>query len=311
MPTAMTTALSFFMLSCTAAICSCIVDVEYLRRVRQFQSPSVLDYYFICEVEGQVLQWGVGTSVIGYHKDEVGKSVINAQMDFNVTSMLLLARPLEDGVILFVSALVISTPGDHLSLSVTCTNNIVLSNISTDCAPKYRDHGDELHVIKNRTIVFDYILSAPLLHLKNSSVLLHIFMCGTESLSQLVGTEDRGFAFSESHEVGKTRKELSTDNTEVNIEAILISREQFESTSLVFIISNSNFTAICSFGSTKRLLQSQQPFAEYFVTPEPITIGLWWTTKKYNIFTSSKTSPSMISSKFIIPLIAFMDVIDF
>ena len=293
----MTATLSFFLLlACTAAICSCNVTLEYVRRVRRLQSPSTLDYCFICEAEGQVLQWGADTSsLVGYRKDEVGRTVINAQMDFTVTSTLLLARPLEDGGTLFVSVLVISTAGDELSLSVSCTNNIVLSNISTDYGPKYRSHDDKTHFFKNRTIVFDYILSLPLLQQKNSSVVLHIFMCGTESLSQLVGRDDRGLGFSKKHKVGETRNDLSADSTKVNIEAILISREQFETTSLVFIISNSNFTAKCSFGSTQIQLQSQQAFAEYFVTPMPESSIPWRSSKMYDITATSTMSPIIIS----------------
>ena len=302
----MTAIVSFLVLSCTAVICSCRVNLEYLRRVRRFQSPSsTLDCFFICEAEGQVLQWGAGVSVIvslvGYRKDEVGRTVVNAQKDFNVTSTLLLARPLHGGTH-FVSVLIISTPGEDLSLSVFCTNNIVLSNISTECDPKYRENNDEFHVVKNRTIVFDYILSAPLLlQPNNSSVLLHIFMCETESLSQQVGRDDSGFGFSKNHEVGETRNELSADNTKVNIEAILISREQFETTSLVFIISNSNFTAICSFGSTEIHLKSQQAFAEYVVTPVPQSSAPLWTTNKY-IITTSKMSTPIINGKLYISI---------
>ena len=244
------------------------VNLEYLRKVGRLNSSFVKDYYFICQAEGQVLQWGAGTiPIVGYRKDEVGRTVVNAEKDFNVTSTLLLARPLEDGGTLFVSVLVISTPGDELSLSVSCTNNTVLSNISTDVCPKYRKWNDEIHVSEKDTIVFDYILSAPLLQqLKNSSVLLHIFMCGTESLFQLVGRDDSGLGFSKNHRVGETRNDLSADNTMVNIEAILISRKQFETTSLVFIISNSNFTAKCSFESTEVQLQSQKEFPKTMTT---------------------------------------------
>ena len=196
--------------------------------------------------------------------------------------------------------LVISTPWDDLSLSVFCTNNVVLSNISTDFGPKYRKCNDEVHISENDTIAFAYILSAPLLQqLKNSSV-LHFFMCRTESLSQLVGRDDSGLGFSKNHRVGETRNDLSVDNTMVNIEAILISREQFKTTSLVFIISNSYFTAKCSFGSTEIQLLSQQACAEYFVTPVPESSAPSWINNK-DVISTSKISP-IINGKIFFPM---------
>ena len=260
------------------------VNLEYLRKVDRFNSSVKTDYYFICEVEGQVLQWGVGTwAIVGYRKDEVGKTFVNAQMDFNITSTLLLARPLEDGGTFLVSVLVISMTGDYLSLSVSCTNNVVLSNVSTDCDPKYRQTNDDFYVFTNIAIAFDYILSTPFLQLNNCSLLLHIFMCKTESLTQQVGRDDSRYSFSSNSEVGETRKELSADNTKVNIEAILISRELLEITSLLFIIDNTNFTAKCSF-------ESMETSATEFSLSS-------WTSRKCNITTISRRSLTKINSK--------------
>ena len=121
-------------------------------------------------------------------------------------------------------------------------------------------------------------------------------MCGTENISQLVGRDDSGLGFSKNHEVGETRNDLSAGNTMVNIEAILISRKQFKTTSLVFIISNSNFTVKCSFGSTEIQLPSQQECAEYFITPVPEASAPSWTTNKYLVVTS-KISPRIINGK--------------
>ena len=248
---------------------SMAVKLQFLRKIdRRLQfAASGTDYYFSCSVMGTSLQWGLNSATLGGYKvDDVGVSTVTNKSSFYVTSTLLSAVPLlpQQSGVHFVSVLVISLPKPStLQLNVSCTNNEVINFTNVTINPKYRGRRSGSIVnYTNRTIVLQYILSAPLL--TNSSVLVHIFMCGTDSLSQLIGREKkRAIGFNDQDDVGATVSALFAEKQMVNIQAVLASRQPLETTSLVFILSDTNFTFICSLKSNKVQLLSQKEFPRF------------------------------------------------
>jgi len=265
---------------------SLAVNVEYLRNVeeRRQYTNSYRDYYFSCSVTGLVLQWGLNSASLGgYRVEDVGVTTVNNQSDFQYTSILLSALPVpqqsefELGSVLVISVLTSSS----LHLNVSCTNNVELRFTNITIFPKcLRGNGSIVSSI-NRTVVLEYVLSAPLV--RNMSVLVHIFMCSTESPSQLIGRNNKAIGFGEKDELGATSSDLNRDNTMVNIQAILISRQPRETTSLVFILGDANFTAVCSFESNRVQLQARQLCSMVGPGTEP---GFNTPTTKYKFFPS-------------------------
>ena len=199
--------------------------------------------------------------------DDVGVSTVTNKSSFYVTSTLLSAVPLtQQSGVHFVSVLVISVPKfSTLHLNVSCNNNKDIDFRNVTINPEYwGPRNGSIATFTNRTIVLQYILSAPLL--MNSSVLVHIFMCGTDSLLQLIGTGKRAIGFGDEDDVGATVSDLSPDNKMVSIQTILISRQPLETTSLVFILSDTSFTVVCSFKSNKVQLLSQEKFPGFYFT---------------------------------------------
>ena len=228
------------------------VNLQYLREVkdRLQYAKSDTDYYFSCSVDGSVLQWGLNsTSLGGYGVNEVGFATVTNKSTYSFSSTLLSAVPLpqQPGTAHLVSVLVISVPRfSTLDLNVSCSNNILIKfkNVKT---PKCMGEEGDITTSDDRTIVLQHILSAPLL--VNSSLLVHIFMCGTESLFQVIGDGSDDLGFAEGDYVGANVTDLFPDNLQmVNIQAVLISRQPpLVTTSLLFILSNTSSNAYCSF----------------------------------------------------------------
>ena len=200
---------------------------------------------------------------------DVGVTTVTTQSAYSFTSILLSAVPIfqQSGAHL-VSVLVISVPrSSTLHLNVSCTNNVLIKfrNVTT---PKCTGKKDDITTSDNRTIVLQHILSAPLL--VNSSVLVHIFMCGTDSLLQLIGKGNKAVGFGEKDNVGATGRDLLPDNKMVNIQAVLISRQPLETTTLVFILSDTSFNASCSFKFNRVQLQPQKCPGFNFTNSMPV-----------------------------------------
>ena len=196
--------------------------------------------------------------------DDVGVSTVTNKSTFYVTSTLLSAVPLtQQSGVHFVSVLVISVPkSSRLHLSVSCNNNKDINVTNVTINPEYwGPRSGSIVSFTNWTIVLQYILSAPLL--TNSSVLVHIFMCGTDSLLQLIRKGNRVVGFSDEDDIGAAVSDLSPDNKMVSIQTILISRQPLETTSLVFILSDTSFTFVCSLKSNKVQLLSQKMFPRF------------------------------------------------
>ena len=191
-------------------------------------------------------------------------STVTNKSTFYVMSTLLSAVPLpQQSRVHFVSVLVISVPKfSTLHLNVSCNNNKDINFTNVTINPEYwGPRNGSIATFTSRTIVLQYILSAPLL--MNSSVLVHIFMCGTDSLLQLIGRGKQAIGFGDLDDVGAAVSDLSPDNKMVSIQTILISRQPLETTSLVFILGDTNFTFSCSFKSNKVELLSQEEFPRF------------------------------------------------
>ncbi len=230
------------------------INVKYLKRVERLMPPDIIDNYFLCSAMGEVIQWGINsTSLGGYGKNEVGNAVASSKNDYNFTTTLVLARPLQNKTLALKSILILSFNKSVTSnLLVSCTNNIAIVFTDTGKNPMYINSSEK--TMSSNGIALHYVLNTPFHHVK--STVLYIFECQTDSLQQNVGTNIRAVGFNSDDEKGITRNVLSNDKTLVNFQAILNSRNEHGITSMVFVISKANFTLICSFGSNMVQLQS-------------------------------------------------------
>ncbi len=237
---------------------SFLVSVEYLRRAHRFGSAHVDDYYFCCNCQGSVIQWGIdNTSLGGYTISDVGTTVVSKGNGYNFTTTLLSARQ-EDGTVIFDSILIISVPHNQTTtFEVLCTNNVDINTTSNAVDAKLGEKGN---TTKNTDtdVGLEYILAAPIVQqLQTSSLLTHIFVCGTNSSSQIIGVPTlRAVGFSLTDSPGDTRN-VKNNNATVNFQVILAARFIFyETTTFAFVTTSERFSLTCSYHSFAKSLNS-------------------------------------------------------
>ncbi len=239
------------------------VNLQSLRKVERLKSPNLVDHYFCCTAHGTVIQWGINsTSSGGYGINDVGDAVVSIRSNYNYTTTLIYARNVLNKTELKSIMIISAFESDELNLILSCNNNDEIDFASTNENPTYNEYTDSIK--STAQVALDYVLSFPILQ-QNST--LHIFVCGTNSSSQNVGTTIRAVGFTAMDEIGIARKVLSTDTTMVSLLAILSSRSPFETTSFVFVTMTTNFSLICSFGNNMVQLQSEPEFPVSTTSP--------------------------------------------
>ncbi len=222
------------------------IFLEYIQKIERFQVTNITDYYFSCNLQGRILQWAVNSENLGgFHVNSSKRTVVSKRSNFNYTSTLLSARSF-----MFNSILVVSLGKDqNQTLDVICTNNINFNVTNNENNPKYESPNVRGNF--SRAIGLEHVLTAPLIH--NSNQLTHIFLCGTNGMSQQLIVNSRSIGFSPADTIGVTR---SSDirNGIVNIQAILNARQPYQTTSIIFVTHGSDFNITCAYGLIKESL---------------------------------------------------------
>ena len=221
------------------------INVEYLLRVNRLNNLSYNDYYFICNAVGPTLKWAFNEeSLIGYSVDEVGRTLVSAGQNFNYTSTLLSSHLIGYQQSELTSVLIISFKEVQTKyFNVTCSNGLMTNIINTSSNPRFIENPDNIRT-KGDSIYLKHVMSAKLIG--NSTSLTHILTCGTAKFAQTWGINGEGTVFDQNDKIGKARTEVP-DGTTVSRQAILFARQPFETTSVMFVTSNSNITVTCSF----------------------------------------------------------------
>ena len=226
---------------------STYVNIEYLRRDNRFNHSSYIDYYFSCNTIGPTLQWALNEeSLIGYGLDDVGRAVVSMGQNFNYTTTLLSSQLERQQNARLTSILIVSPEKEQIeNFNVSCNNGLMINSTSTTTNPIYVEIVENIQT-EGSIIALEQVLSARVI--QNNTNLIHILLCGTADSSQIWGVNGEGIIFDQNDRIGRHQTE-TPDGITVVRQAILFARQPFETTSVLFVLSNSNITVICFFNS--------------------------------------------------------------
>ena len=249
------------------------VDVLYLRKVMWLQF-NMEAKYILCNAVGDVLQWGGAnsTSIGGFTKQSlVGSSSVSTKNTTTYVITLLSLRPSVRSNTMFTSVLVLySTFGNINDIEISCSNNIDINCTRIEDKPIYTLL--QYHINTNNNVFVDYVLSAPLF--SNSSLLLHIFVGGTNNRYQNIAIQGKSAVGLDGDDaLGTTRTSLFIGNNLINLQVILISKQSNVTTTIIFVIEDMNFTLIYGYQSNVVHVQSRHKFillseVDAMATPE-------------------------------------------
>ena len=218
------------------------VNVEYLLRKNRFNNSSYIDYYFNCSVLGPRLTWALNQeSLVGYPLKQADQVVVSTVQNFSYVTTLLYQKE-GDEQSMFISILIVTSTTKQ-DFEVTCSNALMTNTTGTTANPVYAENVDNIRT-KGGIIALEHVFSGNLIH--NSSSLTHILTCGIADVSLTWGINGEGVVFGQNDRIGDTRTERP-DGSTVLRQAILIADQSFETTSVIFVTSNSNITVTCSF----------------------------------------------------------------
>ena len=217
------------------------VHVEYLKSTIWLDFENYTDNYFSCNAVGQYIHWEVnGEALVGFQKGEIAHAIADARQTFNYIATLLVSAPHGNFSILS-SVLIVSWEGSG-HLNVTCLSDLGYNKTSNDINP--------MNVLKqNHTsdaIVFERVLSKNILRNITSNI-THIFICGTPSQSQFLEVNQSQIGFSNGDQIGQNRSVISPNGAVVIQQAVLGSRRNSMTSTVLFVTSNDSFTVSCWF----------------------------------------------------------------
>ena len=222
------------------------ISIENLIRVNRFNNSSWIDHYFSCNTIGPMIKWGLNEQTLaGFSLDEVGKAVTSMEQNFDYTAALLSSRRIPGQThAMLTSILKVSFEKNEIeNFNVTCSNGLMINHTSTTTNPVYVESVDNIQIMGD-IIALKHVLSGNLIH--NSSSLTHILTCGTANRSLTWGINREGIVFYPSDRIGRYIPD-TLDGISVFKLAILIAHQPFETTSVIFLTSDSNINVTCYF----------------------------------------------------------------
>ena len=226
---------------------STYVNIEYLRRVNRLNRSSYIDYYFSCNTIGPTLQWALNEeSLIGYGLDDVGRAVVSMRENFNYTTTLLSSQLEDKENVRLTSLLIVSPEKEQIeNFNVSCNNGLMINSTSTTTNPIYVEIVENIQT-EGSIIALEQVLSARVI--QNNTNLIHILLCGTADSSQIWGVNGEAIIFDRNDGIGQ-HQTVTLDDITVVRQVILFARQPFETTSVIFVLNNSNISVVCSFSS--------------------------------------------------------------
>ena len=222
------------------------VGIDNLIQVNRFSNSSCIDYYFSCNTFGPMIKWGLNEQTLaGFSLDEVGKTVRSMEQNFDYTATLLssLRIPGQTHAMLTSILIVSFEKNDSKNFNVTCSNGLIINHTSTTTNPVYVENFDNIQTMGD-IIALKHVLSGKLIH--NSSSLTHILSCSTADRSLTWGINREGIFFHPNDRIGSYITD-TLDGITVFKQAILIARQPHETTSIIFITSDSKINVTCYF----------------------------------------------------------------
>lgn len=237
---------------CTVICASSTTEPEiiFLKGVPRLHNANYTDYYFCCNVNGEFLQWQYEDEPLsGFRIGEAGRAIVDVRTTFEYTATLLSSEP--DGELANLdSVLVVSFRGNHPNnFSITCSGHLSSHTITAESVSNVEFTDDQ------EQVVLDHVISQRIV---NRMSITHIFLCGAKSLLQFISVNDPQIGFGEFDYIGKDRTVLTADSNTVSIQGILIARDPFQTTTLLFVVDDADVHVACFYGQHQANLNASR-----------------------------------------------------
>ena len=273
------------------------IELQYVLNTPHLNDSSIKDYYFVCNVVGETLQWEVnGFSLGGFVNTEVGLVRISERSQFNYSAFLITGLPFErkyilDGVIVVTTS--------QAELRVTCLSDLSNNSTNTTATPSVQTMG-EVVADPSGNVLLQHVFTSLIIRNANRST-TNVFMCGTKS--DFLAWEVNGglpFGFSVQEMTGRTLPSPSSDRTFVP-ELSFKSPSNIYTVATMLIVSGSpNVSIRCSSGLNEAGIVVTDKFEEMAYTGTDIVTSNITTTLeivKSSSHYSIKTRPAALSTE--------------
>ena len=234
-------------------------NVSFMGRASRLHAVNYTDFYFSCHTIGEYIQWQYNEDPLsGFLPERIGTATVNNRgLSYEYTATLLSARPVVNNTrqAELVSLLVISFLNEYPeSFTIKCGNNIEFTSTTTGII------GGTFTNVTNNTrrgneLALDYVFTSSDIVRSRKT---HVFICGVQSMFQLIEVSGPSIGFSDRDNIGKVRT-IFSDRETIDIQAILMDREPLQTTSLLIISENSEVIVRCSDEAHSVNLSSEAP----------------------------------------------------
>ena len=211
-------------------------------------NSDYVDYYFCCSVIGEYIDWQYNDVPLnGFLAGRVSDPVVNSGPGFDYIITLLSSTPdssnSRQAHLSSVMVLSFRDSNDPNRFTVQCSShaNFTVHAMGSNTAVEHV--GDDRRS-NNGSLTFDYVLSQKIVTSRSKT---HIFICGVSSNLQFLQTGDRTIGFSRHDSIGGVKNVFSPDSNTVDIQGILIDRDQFQITTLLLVSDDSDVITVSCF----------------------------------------------------------------
>ena len=223
-------------------------NLVFLSKVIRLGNSDYVDYYFCCNVIGEYIDWQYNNVPLhAFLAGRIYNPVVNSGPGFDYIITLLSSIPDSDNSrqAHFSSVMVLSFRGsnDPNGFTVQCSSHASFTVHAMDGNTAVEPVGDDRRR-NNGSLVFDYVLSRKIVTSRSKT---HIFICGVSSNLQFLQMGDRTIGFSRHDSIGGVKNVFSPDSNTVDIQGILIDRDQFQTTTLLLVSDDSDVITVSCF----------------------------------------------------------------
>ena len=177
------------------------------------------------------------------------------------TATLLSSQSNEQQEAMLDSVLVVSFRGGHPhNFSITCRSHLSSMTVSAQNVSAVLSTATD----HEKNVALDHVVSGRIVKTKRNT---HIFTCGTLYPLQFIDINVPQIGFSGSDYIGRARTLLTEDGHIVNIQGVLLGREPYQTTTLIFVADNVDVRVTCFFNQYRANLT-----ASHIVTTEEPTV---------------------------------------
>ena len=222
-------------------------NLVFLNKVIRLGNSYYMDHYYYCNVTGEYINWQYNNVTLnGYRAGRFAIPFVNSGPGFEYIITLLSSTPDSSNSrqAHFSSVMVLSFRGsnDPNGFTVQCSSHANFTVHAMDGNTAVQPVDDRIS--NNGSLVFDYVLSRKIVMSRSKT---HIFICGVSSNLQFLQAGDLTIGFSQYDSIGGVKNVLSPDSNTVDIQGILIDRNQFQTTSLLLVSDDSDEITVSCF----------------------------------------------------------------